>query len=166
MNPIQEFLEWLKVNDPFVYDVMKKDIEQGGLGVDWGAIGSTLLKTAVAVVPAYMGYKSSKDAVAIQKASLAFQRQQQAAPGQTGPAQPPQLLPAPNKASQDEIIRRIQLALNNQPQPPATAYTPVIDPRLLPNYQEAVNVTAGGGYQQYLLPVGIALSLFLLTRVL
>ena len=121
-----------------IEEVSKRLAAEGQPIAGWGDIASKVGKGLIAIAPAYIGYKSSKDASKLQKAQFEFQKRQAQAPRDIME----KTAPPPNLRALEELKRRWALAMQNKPQPPAGPYQPFVDPRS-PNYVEAVNKTAG-----------------------
>ncbi len=182
---IQGFLDWLKIYEPFYYDVVKTRIEMMGpptintnLGF-WDAIGSAISSVGSAVVqaaPAYVQYKQSKDLRKLEEAKLKLARKQieTQTPTTTTTVKVEKPLPDTTQSALNEILARLKIAEQNKPQPPTpTTYTPYVNAQQLTptQYRQAVmgtvNKMDGNWFSdpKILLPAGLGvLALLILTR--
>lgn len=163
-NAQVQFFEWLRINDPFMYDVLSAKLAKEGQAINgWTDIAKSVGKGLLTIAPAYLAYKGSKDAAKLQKAQLEFQQRKQQAPTPGAVSKPK--APPLNKPALEELKRRWALAIAGKPQPPTGNYRPVVDRSRLPNYTEAVSRTAGAMLKpQILLPLGLLASFFLFRR--
>lgn len=146
---VQGFLDWLKMHEPFYYDVVKARVLMdnpnalGGLGF-WASIGNALSTIGGAVAqaaPAYIQYKQSNDLVKLEKAKLDVAKKQLSVPQQSTPP----TLPTPDNSALTEILQRLTIAQNNGIQPPTDPNrTAFINPNNIPTsqYQQVVYSTA------------------------
>lgn len=172
MNSMHDFVDWLEVNDPFMFDVVvaAAQRQQSPLGffesVDWGKIGTTLVTAGTA----YAAYKGSKDAAELTKAKAEFEMQQSPRPSprplqrpspqqakakrqaERKAARKPKKTPPMNKKALREINARFKLAKQGKKQPRAKNYKPTVNPKNLPNYGKAVKATSGGTVMDKLKP--------------
>lgn len=159
MSPAQQFLDWLKENDPFMYDVVKMKVTYSRQSVDglgfWASVGTALSNVGSAIAsaaPAYLSYKQGKDLSKLEKAKLSLAKKQTDA--QIAAEKKAQDIAmkeasakqaaAVNTSAIDEILKRLNLAQNGQSQPPTSGYTPFVNPsNMTPaQYQAAVVATA------------------------
>ena len=185
MTPAQQFITWLKHNDPFMYDVVKYRAQHldspdlQGLGF-WASVGSALSSVGKAVAsaaPAYLNYKQSKDMQKLEKAKLNLAKQQTNAAIKAEQEQQAiakanaEAAAAKAKASTtvDEILKRLGIAKAGQPQPPTTNYTALVNPATMTpqQYQAAVMASAKPPWYtdtKILLPVAAMAALVVLKR--
>jgi len=131
---LQQFIEWLKENDPFIYAAMMRKLKTQGVQLGWVDTFAAVASSIASVGSAYTGYKTSKDNIKLQKAQLKYQY---AADQKVEPE--PQL----NEQALADIMKRLEIASAGKPQP-QTPHTPAVDVQKLSNPQEAVRATTGG----------------------
>lgn len=159
-NSMRQFLAWLRVNDPFLYEVALKggDILQRekeanaqmgdySLGFSWGDLASGIgdaFKTAASTVkdilPAYAQYKSQSKILKMQ-----MERAQQGLPPLETEYYTPTVKVAP------EVTPKTEAAIN----------------RVAQNAVRQVTAQTGAGLKKYILPISLAaggLALFFILR--
>lgn len=162
MNPQQQFLAWLEENDPFVYAVVKEKLMAQNRSLDgWQSLLTNVGKAVMTIAPAYVGYKQSRDASKLAKARLSFEKSQ-ATRIVSQPA--PSFVPPINTNAIAEIMRRLELAQQNKPQPPTVNYTPTVQPLDVPNYRQVVSAVASSKTPLYI-GLGLSALAFLLFRL-
>ncbi len=166
MTPQEQFLVWLKNNDPFVYAVvverlkkegMFKRVKAGelnGLGFGWSSItdGITSAYTATSSGIADAFSNVSWDSVSSTVSSavktlpstlmnIKASRDREAAQKKAARRAPPPPAPKPNVSSTDEILRRLAIAQAGGNQP-GGAHTPMINPNQVRNFSGTVKAVA------------------------
>lgn len=161
MTPQEQFLVWLKNNDPFVYAViverLKKEgtfASQNGLGFGWSSITEGITSAynagASGIADAFSNVSWDSVSSTISSAvktlpstlmDMKASRDREAAQKKAARRAPPPPAPTPNVASTDEILRRLAIAQRGGNQP-GGAYTPMVDPNKIRNFSGTVKAVA------------------------